>query len=127
MKIFTFILLFISLTTLQKEPTKIKLEGKYKMEFESDFVAQNCLVKIKGNKYVKTFDNGVNKNGTINILKLKFSQLLILKEKNSDIEVHVPDETYHPSDTTFFRTKKVDEIDAGGALTIYSGKLIKLR
>ena len=127
MKIFTFILLFISLTTLQKEPTKIKLEGKYKMEFESDFVAQNCLVKIKGNKYVKTFDNGVNKNGTINILKLKFSQLLILKEKNSDIEVHVPDETFHPSDTIFFRTKKVDEKDAGDALTIYSGKLIKLR
>ena len=127
MKIFTLTLLLLSLSTLQREPTKIKLEGKYKMEFESDFAAQNCLVKIKENKYVKTFGNGLKKTGEIDILKLKFGQLFILKEKNSDIEVHVPGETYHPSDTIFFRTKKVDEKDDGGALTIYSGKLIKLR
>ena len=97
------------------------------MEFETEFADQNCLIKIKDKKFVRSLNTGHKIKGKVELIKLKFGQLYRLKSNKSNIEIDVEGSTYHPSDTIFFRTKRVGEKDSDDALTIYSGKLIKLK
>lgn len=127
MKLITFALLIFTLVSYQKQRQEIKLEGKYKMEYETEFASENCTIKIKGNKFEKKLNTGEKRKGIIEVQKLKFGKLFLLKELNSNLEVNVDGETYHPSDTIYFRTKRIDEKDDDSALIIYSGKLIKIK
>lgn len=126
MKLFFFALLFLSLTTFQKKPQEIKLEGKYRMEYETRHSLENCIIKIKGKVYEKKLVNGAKRKGTVVEVKQKFGKLFILKDKGSELEVEMNGETYKPSDTIYFRTRKINEKD-DDALTIYGAKLIKIK
>lgn len=126
MKLLSFALLFFALTFNQKQQQEIKLEGKYKMEYEADYVSENCIIKISGDNYEKTLTNGSKRKGKIEVKKLKFGRLLILKDKGSELEVDIEGETYNPSDTIYFRTKKINEKDEDDMI-VYGAKLIKIK
>ena len=126
MKLISLAVLFLSLTINQKDPTEIKLEGKYRMEYEANYVSENCTIKINGETYEKKLNNGSKRKGKVETLKQKFGKLFILKDKDSELEVDIQGKTYHVSDIIFFRTKKVNEKDED-ALTVYAGKLIRIK
>jgi hypothetical protein len=121
------IVVYFLFTTFQGKRQDIKLEGKYKMEYETEYSAHNCFINIRADKYTKSYTKGAKKKGEIETLKHKFGQRYVLREKGSNLEVYVEGTTYRPSDTIYFRTRRVDEKDDGSALTIYSGKLIKIK
>jgi mRNA-degrading endonuclease HigB of HigAB toxin-antitoxin module len=126
MKLILSVILLFSLAFDQNKPTEVKLEGKYRMEYEANYVSENCTINIKGNKYSKKLNNGSKRKGTIEIVKQKFGNLYVLKEKDSELEVNIGGRIFRVSDTIFFRTKKINEVDKN-SLTIYSGKLIKIK
>lgn len=127
MKLFFTALLFVSFAVDQKQPKEIKLEGTYRMEYETEYASENCMIQIKKQHYKKTRDTGVKIKGNIEEVKLKFGSLLILKDKDSELEAELYGQTYNPSDTIYFRTKKVNEKENNEeALVIYSARLIKV-
>lgn len=126
MRYLLFVLLFSTIVNAQKKKQEIKLEGKYRMEYEELYISENCVVKIKDSIYQKKLNDGSKRKGKIEVKKLKFTKLYILKDNNSQLEVEINAETYRPSDTIYFRTKKQAEKEKDG-LTIYSGKLIKIK
>jgi hypothetical protein len=125
MRYLLFVLLFSSFVNAQKKKQEIKLEGKYRMEYEELYISENCIIKINDSIYQKKLNDGSKRKGKIEEKKLKFTKLYILKDNNSQLEVEMDAETYKPSDTIYFRTKKQGEKEKDG-LTIYSGKLIKI-
>ena len=125
MRYLLFVLLFSSFVNAQKKKQEIKLEGKYRMEYEELYISENCIIKINDSIYQKKLNDGSKRKGKIEEKKLKFTKLYILKDNNSQLEVEMNAETYRPSDTIYFRTKKQGEKEKDG-LTIYSGKLIKI-
>lgn len=127
MKLTSIAILLLLICGFQKTPQDIILEGKYKMEYETEYANQNCIINIKGSKYVKTFENKSKKKGTIELKKYKFGQEYILREKDSDLEVIVDGTTYKPSDTVYFRTKNINQKESENGIIISSGKLIKLK
>jgi uncharacterized protein YdeI (BOF family) len=123
---FTILILIASILNFQKAQ-EIKLEGKYKMEYETEFAANNCTIEINGVGYKKKLKNGKNVKGKIEVQKQKFTNLYILKDSNSDLEVDIVGKIYRVSDTIYFRTKNSSQKDNENDLTIYSGKLIKIK
>ena len=126
MKHLFFVLLFSTFVNAQKKPQEIKLEGKYRMEYEAQYASENCIIKIKDKDYQKTLNDGSKRKGKIEEQKLKFGKLYILKDNNSKLEVEMDAETYKPSDTIYFHTKKQNEKDKD-ALTVFGAKLIKIK
>ena len=126
MKNLLLILLFSTFVNAQKKPQEIKLEGKYRMEYEAQYASENCVIKIKDKLYEKKLSNGSKRKGKIEEQKLKFGKLLILKDNDSELEVEMDGETYKPSDTIYFRTRKVNEKNED-AMTVYGAKLIKIK
>lgn len=128
MKLFLTALLFLSFAIDQKQPKEIKLEGTYRMEYETEYASENCIIQIKKQHYKKTLITGVKRKGNIEEVKLKFGSLLILKDNDSELEVELYGQTYKPSDTIYFRTKKVNEKENNeSAIVIYHGRLIKVK
>lgn len=117
----TVFLIFVVSSFLFQQPTY--LNGKYKMEFEEDYVAQNCIIEFKNNTYKRKLLNGKTIKGTI-----LFDNLTIqLKDNNSDLCMELFKNEIQ-KDTVFFGTKLlnkklVNDFD----MTIYSGKLIKIK
>ena len=74
--IISFFLLF---SLLLQQP--IYLNGKYKMEFEEDYVAQNCMIVFKNHTYKRKLLNGKTIKGTIIYDNLTIQ----LKDNNSDL------------------------------------------
>ena len=123
---FTALILITCILNFQKAQ-EIKLEGKYKMEYETEFAVNNCTIEIHGLDYKKKLENGRKVKGKIEVQKKKFSNLYILKDHDSDLEVDIVGKTYRVSDTIFFRTKNSSQKDDENDMVIYSGKLIRIK
>lgn len=119
MKLIISFFLFFSL--LFQQPTY--LNGKYKMEFEEDYVVQNCMIEFKNNTYKRKLLNGKTIKGTITYGNLTIQ----LKDNNSDLCMELFKNEIQ-NDTVFFGTKLLNkELSNDFDMTIYSGKLIKVK
>ncbi len=127
MKLFTLISLLFALTGSQKQNQEIKLDGKYKMLYETEYASENCIIKIKGANYEKKLNNGSKKKGKISEQKSKYVKLLFLQDNASELQVEVIADTYSSSDTIYFRTKKIGVKDNPDKIVISSGQLIKIK
>ena len=127
MKLFTLISILFVFTSSQIQKQEIKLDGEYKMIYETEYTSENCIIKINGATYVKKLNNGSKKKGKITEQKLKVVKLFFLRDYESELEVEVMGDTYKPSDTIYFRTKKIGEKDNPDDIVISSGQLIKIK
>lgn len=116
--IISFFLLF---SLLLQQP--IYLNGKYKMEFEEDYVAQNCMIVFKNNTYKRKLLNGKTIKGTI----MYHNSTIQLKDNNSNLSMELFKNEIQ-KDTIFFGTKLLNKKSSDDFdMMIYSGKLIKVK
>lgn len=127
MKFFSLISLLIALCGSQKPSQEIKLEGRYKMVYESEYSSENCTINIKGLQYEKRLNNGSKRTGHVSEEKLKFGKLYILKDNASELQVAIHSGDIGTSDTIYFRTKKIGQKDDTSKIIISSGQLIRLK
>jgi hypothetical protein len=103
-------------------PQEIKIKGRYEMQFEEEFVSQNCTIKFNKNYYKRKLSSGKTIIG-----KIEYSnQKIILKDKNTNLQMEFYKEEL-ANDTIYFRTKNIKNLreDISGEIIIYSGKLIQ--
>lgn len=100
------------------------IKGKYKMQFEEGFNAQNCTVNFDDNIYKRKLSNGKTVKGKIEYLKEK----VFLTDKNTSFQMEFYREEM-TNDTIYFRTKDLKKKikDKEGEIIIYSGQLIKIK
>jgi len=116
----TIFILFI-LSFFLQQPTQLK--GKYKMEFEEEYVAQNCMIEFKNDTYKRKLLNGKTIKGII-----KYDEFIIqLKDNNSDLCMELFKNEIQ-KDTIFFGTRLLNKVLANDFdMKIYSGKLIRIK
>jgi hypothetical protein len=113
-----FILFIIIHSDFSQQDT---INGTYKMEFEDEYVKQNCIIKFKNNKYERSLANGATIRGTIDYQDLQ----VVLKDDKSVIEMHFFKKNIN-KEVISFKTYETDKPDQDGDIVFYKGKLIKL-
>lgn len=117
------LLIYLSILSfffIQQQP---QLNGKYKMNFEEDYASQNCIVEFKNNSYKRKLSNGRIVKGIV-----IYQDLVVqLKDDKSNLRMDFSKSDIQ-KDTIFFGTKNLSEKSTNKMdMTIYSGKLIKMK
>jgi hypothetical protein len=104
-------------------PQQMKLEGKYKMQYEQKYIEQNCIIIFKGNTYIRQLPNGKIIKG--NISYNDFNITLVDKKTNLQMDFLKRD---IQKDTIYYGTKNITEKpEKEGKIIIYSAKLIRMQ
>jgi len=118
-------LLFITLITSSVlfQTHDKKMTGKYKMEYDYSYGLLNGTINFDDDTYVRVQLNGKKINGDVDYKQY----FIFLNDKKSNLQVKFPRREMG-NDTIFFRTIDLkDKSDDKQELTIYGGKLIKLK
>jgi hypothetical protein len=103
-------------------PQEVKLNGKYKMQYEEKYNAQNCIINFTDSTYTRKLPNGKTIRGIIKYKKFNIS----LKDENSFLQMDFMKRELQ-RDTIFFGTTDLNDKPSNSELTVNSGKLIKIR
>lgn len=118
--LFFYSIVMIYFFTLIQEK---KLIGKYKMEYDYNYGSQNGIITFSENGYLRKQVNGKKVKGNIEYQQY----FVLLNDKNSHLQVKFPKREIN-NDTIFFRTTDLNNSrDNNDPLTIYGGKLIKIK
>lgn len=99
------------------------LVGKYEIQYESEYFSQNGNIEFKENIYERKLLNGQKIKGSITFE----NRDIVLKDSNTGLEMRFF-KIHKNRDTIYFKTSKIDEQAVPKTdITIYSGKLIKLK
>lgn len=92
------------------------------MQFEEEFVTQNCIVNFDDSVYKRKLSNGKTIKGNIEYS----NQKILLNDKNTFLQMEFYKEEM-PNDTIYFKTRDIrkESNDNKGEIIIYSGKLIR--
>lgn len=117
------LLIYLSILSsffIQQQP---QLNGKYKMNFEEDYTSQNSIIEFKNNSYKRKLSNGKIVKGVI----VYRDFIVQLKDDKSNLRMDFSKSDIQ-NDTIFFGTKNLSEKSTNNMdMTIYSGKLIKIK
>lgn len=117
------IIIVFALFSIIVQGQDIKIKGKYKIEYDQEFNSQNGVIVFNKNTYTRHLLNGIKIKGFIEYQKY----FILLKDEKNSLQVRFPKrEIKH--DTIYFRTKDLnDKPDKEMELTVYAGKLIKIK
>jgi hypothetical protein len=118
---YLMIISFLLISLVQTE--NVKMKGKYKMEYDYSYGSQNGIVDFDSNTYTRKQVNGKKIKGDIDYQKY----FVLLYDKNSHLQVKFPKREIG-NDTIYFRTTDLnDKIVNNDPLSVYAGKLIKIK
>lgn len=93
------------------------------MEYDYNYSSQNGIVIFNGNTYARKQQNGKKIKGDVDYQKY----FIMLNDKKSNLQVSFPKREIG-NDTIYFRTKDLNDKSANEMeLTVYAGKLIKMK
>ena len=102
---------------------EVKMKGKYKMEYDYIYVSQNGTINFNGSTYVRKLINGKKIKGNVDYQKYA----ILLNDNNSSLQVKFPIRAIG-NDTIYFRTIDLNDKSVNNnPLSVYAGKLIKVK
>lgn len=116
-----YILIFTALYSILFQPQEEKIVGKYKMEYEQEFKSQNGTIDFDGTIFKRKRLDGKKTKGIIDYQK----NFVYLNDKSNLQVIFAKREI--KQDTIYFRTKDLNNKSPESELTIFSGKLIKIK
>ncbi len=100
-----------------------KMNGKYKMEYDQNYNLQNGIIIFNEDTYTRKQLNGKKIKGDVDYQKY----FIFLNDKESHLQVKFPRREMG-NDTIYFRTTDLsDNSDKEMELTVYAGKLIRIK
>lgn len=106
-------------------PQEDKIIGKYKMEYEEDYISNNGIITFDGTTFNRQPIKGKTAKGTIDYQTHK--NFIYLNEDKSNLQVSFAKREIK-NDTIYFRTINLNNKDVNNdPLIIYAGKLIKIK
>jgi|LakMenEpi03Aug12_release.lakeMendotaPanAssembly.Ray.scaffolds.fasta_scaffold900539_2 hypothetical protein len=112
-------LIFFALFPIQD----VKMNGKYKMEYDYSYGSQNGIIEFNKDTYTRKQLKGKKIKGTVDYQKY----FIFLNDKGSHLQVKFPKREIG-NDTIFFRTTDLNsKSDKEMGLTVYAGKLIRIK
>jgi len=112
-------ILLIVLLSLFIQTQDVKLEGKYKIEYETKFQSQNGNITFKKDSYTRKLNAG----GTVKGKVLYEKRFIKLTDENGKFEMVIINSDAK-KDTIAFGTTDLTKPMDGGKIIIHSGKLI---
>lgn len=103
------------------QPQEEKMMGKYKMEYEQEFASQNGTIIFEGTTFKRQQLDKKKVKGNIDYQK----HFIFLNDKSNLQVIFAKREM--KNDTIYFRTKNLNDKSPEMELTIYAGKLIKIK
>lgn len=113
------LLVFSTLFQIQE----VKMKGKYKMEYDYSYGSQNGIINFDNDTYKRKQEDGKKVKGNVDYQKY----FILLNDKDSNLQVKFPKREIG-NDTIFFRTIDLsNKSDNNEQLTVYGGRLIKIK
>jgi hypothetical protein len=100
----------------------LKMKGKYKMEYDYSYGSQNGIINFDDNAYTRKQLNGKKIKGAIDYQQY----FIFLNDKESNLQVKFPIREMG-NDTIYFRTTDLSKPVENNLLSVYGGKLIKIK
>jgi hypothetical protein len=118
-----YLLIYTFISTLFFIKQDQSLVGKYEMQYENEYSSHNGSIEFKEGVYERKLLNGQKIKGSITFE----NRDIVLKDSNTGLEMRFF-KIHRNRDTIYFKTNKIDERAVPkNDITIYSGKLIKLK
>lgn len=101
----------------------VKIKGKYKIEYDYSYGSQNGTITFDGDAYVRKQIDGRKVKGNIDYQQY----FIFLNDNKSHLQVKFPKREIS-NDTIYFRTIDLNDKSVNNdPLTLYAGKLIKIK
>lgn len=105
------------------QPEGAKMKGKYKMEYDYTYNSHNGIINFRANTYYRIESNGGKIKGDVDYQQY----FIFLNDKKSNLQVKFPKREMG-NDTIYFRTMDLNNKSINNEqLTVYGGKLIKIK
>ncbi|WP_412476758.1 hypothetical protein [Flavobacterium sp. TBRC 19031] len=112
---------FFLISLVQRED--FKMNGIYRIQYDYSYGSQNGIVNFKGDTYTRKQVNGKKIKGDVDYQQY----FVFLNDKNSHLQVKFPKREIG-NDTIYFRTIDLNDKSANNdPLTLFAGKLIKVK
>ena len=117
------VIIILSAFSLVSYTEDKKMSGKYKMEYDYSYGSHNGNINFEGDTYTRIELNGKKIKGNVDYQQY----FIFLNDKKSNLQVKFPRREME-NDIIYFRTTDLNDKSVNNEqLTVYGGKLIKVK